>query len=84
MGGPEQLQVQRFCEAAYDSSTGLTYSALIGLKKQSIGDVERLSLWCGKDIHTRHAIFALYETGAEQQMNEAYLKKIAQISTATS
>ena len=24
MGGPEQLQVQRFCEAAYDPSTGLT------------------------------------------------------------
>ena len=42
MGGPEQLQVQRFCEAAYNQSTGLTYSALIGLKKQSIGDVERL------------------------------------------
>ena len=42
MGGPEQLQVQRFCEAAYDPSTGLTYSALTGQKKQSIGDVERL------------------------------------------
>ena len=37
MGGPKELQVQRFCEAAYDSSTGLTYSAQ---KKQSIGDVE--------------------------------------------
>ena len=42
MGGPVKLQVQRFCEAAYDSSTGLTYSALTGQKKQSIGDVERL------------------------------------------
>ncbi len=42
MGGPQNLQVQRFCEAAYDSSTGLTYSALTGQKKQSIGDVERL------------------------------------------
>ena len=42
MGGPENLQVQRFCEAAEDPSSGLTYSALTGLKKQSIGDVERL------------------------------------------
>ena len=42
MGSPEQLQVQRFCEAAYDSLTALTYSALTGQKKQSIGDVERL------------------------------------------
>lgn len=42
MGGPENLQVQRFCEAAQDPSSGLTYSALTGVKKQSVGDVERL------------------------------------------
>lgn len=42
MGGPERLQVQRFCEAAHDPATGLTYSALTGVKKQSVGDVERL------------------------------------------
>lgn len=84
MGGPEQLQVQRFCEAAYDQSTGLTYSALIGLKSSplvmlsaSLIPMSRSS-WCRKGIHMRHTIFALYETGAEQQMNEA------QVSTVTS
>ena len=42
MGGPSKLQVQRFCDAAHDPTTQLTYSALTGQKKQSIGDVERL------------------------------------------
>ena len=42
MGGPENLQLQRFCEAAQDPASGLTYSALTGVKKQSVGDVERL------------------------------------------
>ena len=42
MGGPAKLQLQRFRDAAYDPSTGLTYSALTGEHKQSIGDVERL------------------------------------------
>ena len=36
MDGPEELQVQRFCEAAYDSSTGLTYSALTGQKNSPL------------------------------------------------
>ena len=42
MGGPAKLQLERFRDAAYDPSTGLTYSTLTGEHKQSIGDVERL------------------------------------------
>lgn len=42
MGGPDKLQLQRFRDAAYDPTTNLTYSAFTGLRKQSVGDVERL------------------------------------------
>ena len=42
MGGPTNLQLQRFRDAAYEPSTGLTYAALTGMRKQSVGDVERL------------------------------------------
>ncbi len=42
MGGPDALQLQRFRDAAYDPRTNLTYTALTGLRKQSVGDVERL------------------------------------------
>ena len=42
MGGPAKLQRQRFRDAAYDPTTNLTYSALTGQRKQSVGDVERL------------------------------------------
>lgn len=41
-GGPSCINLQRFMEALYDSSTNLTYTALTGARKQSISDVERL------------------------------------------
>ena len=42
MGGPSEFQLQRFCETACDPTTNLTYAALTGQRKQSVGDVERL------------------------------------------
>ena len=42
MGGPSEFQVQLLCEAARDPTTNLTYAALTGQRKQSVGDVERL------------------------------------------
>ena len=54
MGGPAKLQLQRFRDAAYDSSTGLTYSALTGQRKQSIGDVERFFNPCVAEFMERN------------------------------
>ena len=42
MEGSSEFQLQRFCEAARDPTTNLTYAALTGQRKQSVGDVERL------------------------------------------
>lgn len=42
MGGPSEVQLQLLCEAAHDPTTNLTYAALTGQRKQSVGDVERL------------------------------------------
>ena len=36
------MRLERFAEALNDLSTGLTYPALVGSRKQSIEDVERL------------------------------------------
>ena len=36
------MELERFDEAAHDESTGLTYTALSGIRKQSVEDVERL------------------------------------------
>ena len=41
-GGHNDIQLQRFEEALHDSSSGLTYIALCGIRKQSVEDVERL------------------------------------------
>lgn len=41
-GGPNELRLERFAEALEDPSTGLTYAALTGQKKQSVRDAERL------------------------------------------
>ncbi|XP_064389547.1 uncharacterized protein LOC135337544 isoform X2 [Halichondria panicea] len=40
MGGPKRFKLERFNEAVYDESANLTYTALIGRRKQSIRDVE--------------------------------------------
>lgn len=42
MGGPDKFQLQRIVEAAKSPDANLTYSALTGRRKQSVGDVERL------------------------------------------
>ena len=42
MGGPSEFQLQLLCEAARDPTTNLTYAALTGQRKQSVGHVERL------------------------------------------
>ena len=41
-GGPPNLRLDRFTEALHDESSGLTFSALTGKRKQSIRDVEIL------------------------------------------
>ena len=41
-GGPFDIRLERFEEAVHDTSSGLTYSALSGVRKQSVQDVERL------------------------------------------
>ena len=41
-GSPCDIQLERFVEALHDTSSDLTYSALSGVRKQSVQDVERL------------------------------------------
>ena len=41
-GGHGDIQLERFEEALHDPSAGLTYTALSGMRKQSVEDVERL------------------------------------------
>jgi hypothetical protein len=41
-GGPSQLQLERYVEAVQSSDAGLTYPALIGSRKQSVEDAERM------------------------------------------
>lgn len=41
-GGPDGLHLERFAEALSDPSSGLTYPALTGARKQSVIDAERL------------------------------------------
>ena len=42
LGGPSQLQLDRFTEALYDETSGLTFPALTGQRKQSVRDAEIL------------------------------------------
>ena len=41
-GGPCEIHLERFEEALHDFAAGLTYSALSGIRRQSVEDVERL------------------------------------------
>ncbi len=41
-GKYKEIDVERFDEAMLDKNTGLTHGALIGQRKQSVGDAERL------------------------------------------
>lgn len=41
-GGPDELCLERFVEALSDQSSGLTYPALTGSRKQSVVDAERM------------------------------------------
>lgn len=41
-GGTRGIHLERFVQALEDPSSGLTYSALSGVRKQSVEDVERL------------------------------------------
>lgn len=41
-GGPDELRLERYVEALQDPTSGLTYPALTGQRKQSVTDVERL------------------------------------------
>ena len=41
-GGPRQIQLERFEEALHDPISRLTYTALSGVRKQSVEDTERL------------------------------------------
>ena len=42
LGGPSGIRLERFAEALNNPSSGLTYPALAGTRKQSVQDVERL------------------------------------------
>ena len=41
-GGPSNVKLERYAEALRDTTSGLTYPALIGSRKQSVIDAERL------------------------------------------
>ncbi len=41
-GGPDGINLERFVEALRDAKTGLTYPALVGMRKQSVQDAERM------------------------------------------
>ncbi len=41
-GGPDDIEVEHYMEALKDETSRLTYSALVGLRKQSVSDAERL------------------------------------------
>ena len=41
-GGSSSLNLEHYVEAVSDESSGLTYPALTGLRKQSVSDAERL------------------------------------------
>ena len=40
--GPKEMNLERFEEALHDPTSGLTYTALSGIRKQSVEDVEWL------------------------------------------
>ena len=42
LGGSQEIHLERFVDALQDPDSGLTYPALVGTRKQSIEDVERL------------------------------------------
>ena len=42
LGGPDGIHLERFVEALQDPDSGLTHPALVGTRKQSIEDIERL------------------------------------------
>ena len=42
MGGPKDLHLERYSEALLDPGSGLTHTALAGLRKQSVQDAERM------------------------------------------
>ncbi len=42
LGGPDDMQLDRFTEAMYDEEAGLTFPALTGQRKQSVQDAENL------------------------------------------
>ena len=41
-GGPSKLKLEQYAEALSDPSSGLTYPAFVGSRKQSVVDAERL------------------------------------------
>ena len=41
-GAARDIHLERFVQALEDPSSGLTYTALTGVRKQSVEDVERL------------------------------------------
>ena len=41
-GGPRYIKLEHFKEALHDTTAGLTYCALSGIRKQNVEDVERL------------------------------------------
>ena len=75
-GGPAKIKLEQFTEALSDPSLGLAYPALIGLRKQSVLDAERL-------FSPRLAAFMVMimkldtsqqsGTGKEPVTNEGYL-----------
>lgn len=42
LGGPDKLRLEKFTEALYDETSGLTFPALTGQRKQSVRDAEIL------------------------------------------
>lgn len=85
-GGPRELSLERFDEAAHEESSGLTHTALSGERKQSVEDVERLFSqemveWMQKKGYTAEAACVLLMREGSQVNNAVILAGISSLTT---
>ena len=74
-GGPRELSLEKFNEAAHEESSGLTHTALSGERKQSVEDVERLFSqemveWMQKKGYTAEAAYLQSVRGWRRAIDE--------------
>lgn len=74
MGGPDKIKLERYVEALEDPTSGLTYPALTGQRKQSVTDVERL--FCSELLdfmEKKRNTLELFWGGGKRMMKEECL-----------